>query len=363
MGSREVPWWDVKLVGDEGQRVQEVLDSGFLNDGPRCQQLESQIVDFVETKHAIVTPSGTTALSLALMAMGIGPGDTVAVPAMTFVATAHAVLVLGSQIVLVDVDPVTGIMDANRLEDVIRDVDAIVVTHVSGRDHLSSDLATLAQEHGVPIVEDAAEAFGSWGLSSVHLGTSGAFGAFSFSPNKVLTAGQGGCVVTSRDDFASIARTIKDQGRPVRGTGGDDVHFKVGYNFKWTDIQAVLVIAQFKEIQQRLSHLSQTYSVYAEALDSHSRIDLVNAGVGPKTSVLWPEIRCEDRELLCEVLDEHNIGYRRMWNSLSKQPSLLDRGFECPGAERIAREGLWLPSSLKMTQDDRERVANLLANF
>ena len=175
-----------------------------------------------------------------------GVGDEVIVPDVTFIATANAVTLTGASPVLVDIDPRTLTLDPQRTERAITTrTKAIVPVHVSGRAADLGAIMDIAQRHGLLVVEDAAEAFLSKHDGKC-LGTFGIAGCFSLSPNKTVTTGQGGLVVTDDDRLHVRLRELKDQGRPVRGTGGDDAHDSVGFNFKFTNLQAAIGLGSSK---------------------------------------------------------------------------------------------------------------------
>ena len=200
--------------------AREVIDSGFLNDGEVTTQFESQMAELLACKHVVATTSGTAAIFLALAGLGVGAGDEVIVPDVTFIATANAVTLTGAKPVLVDIDPAKLTLDPECTERAITArTKAIVPVHVSGRAADMDAILDIAKRHGLLVVEDAAEA-----LLSKHqgrcLGTFGIAGCFSLSPNKTVTTGQGGLVATDDDRLHVRLRELKDQGRPVRAPEG-----------------------------------------------------------------------------------------------------------------------------------------------
>jgi len=228
-------WWKPEITGAESPLLHEVLESNFLNEGAVTEEFEKRIADKVGARYAVATTSCTTALSLSLMALGIGHGDEVIVPDMTFIATANAVTMTGAKVVLVDVDPATLSMNANSFEKAITSrTRAVIPVHVTGRAGSFASVMKMAEQYGIPVIEDAAEALGSK-FNGKFLGTWGRAGCFSFSPNKTISTGQGGMIVTDDEKLVARLRELKDQGRPMRGTGGDDLHPALGFNFKFTN--------------------------------------------------------------------------------------------------------------------------------
>lgn len=270
--SRKIEFWTPQFGREEKALLASAVNSGFLNDGPLTSRLEQQVADLLRCKHVVATTSGTTAIFLALAGIGIGVGDEVIVPDVTFIATANAVSLAGAKPVLVDVNPETLTLDPHCTERAITPrTKAIVPVHVSGRAADMDALMDVAKRHGLLIVEDAAEAFVSKHQDR-YLGTFGIAGCFSFSPNKTITTGQGGLIVTDDDRLHARLRELKDQGRPVRGTGGDDAHNSVGYNFKFTDLQAAVGLAQLRDLPRRMERMRNIYQGYRDGLRSGRRL-------------------------------------------------------------------------------------------
>src|SRR5262249_43339332 len=212
--------------------------SSCSTEGGVTAEFERRIAGLVGARHAVASTSCTTALYLALKALDVGVGDEVLVPDITFIATANAVTMTGAKPVLVDVDPATLTIDmASAVKAITSATKAIMPVHVSGRGAAVAPVLAGGKRYGRPAVEAAAEALGSHHHGKP-LGTFGRLGCFSFSPNKTITTGQGGMIVTDDDDLLVRLHQLKDQGRPVRGTGGDDIHPALGFNFKLTNLQA-----------------------------------------------------------------------------------------------------------------------------
>ena len=221
---RKIAWWEPRIEAEEPRLVAEVLESNFTNDGAVTSQFENAIAARLDVAHAVGVTSGTAALFLALKALEISHGDEVIVPDITFVASANAVTMTGARPVFVDVDPDSLNMSPEAIPAVITpNTKAIMPVHVSGRGANMVEIMAIADAYGLRVVEDAAEAFASR-VDLGYLGGVGDMGCFSFSPNKMISCGQGGAVITDDSDLHRRLRQLKDQGRPVRGTGGDDAH-------------------------------------------------------------------------------------------------------------------------------------------
>jgi len=359
----KVPWWSPQIGPNELGLVSEVLASGYINEGEFVERFERRIAELLGAKHAVATTSGTIAIFLSLAALGVGPGDEVIVPDVTFIATANAVKLTGATPVLVDVLPDTGNIDPAATERALTPrTKAIVPVHVSGRGADMPSIMGLAKRRGLVVVEDAAEGLlskrgGKW------LGTWGEAGCFSFSPNKTVTSGQGGMVVTDDARLAGRMRELKDQGRPVRGTGGDDVHPSLGFNFKLTNLQAAVGLGQLGYLAERTTRQKRIYQLYAEGLRGVEGIQLMGFDVDGGECPQWTDALCERRDELDAFLQKSGMSCRRFWFPLHTQApyALPDDSF--PNALRVCRSALWLPSAFTLGDEDVGRVVAAIRGF
>jgi perosamine synthetase len=360
---KPIPWWSPQIVDEDFSLVADVLRSNFVNDGEVTECFEREIARLVGARHAVAVTSGTTALYLPLKALGIGHGDEVIVPDVTFIATANAVTMTGAQAVLTDVDPETLALSPEACARAITPrTKAIMPVHVSGRAGTITDIMKLARERGLPVVEDAAEALLSRHQGK-YLGTFGQAGCFSFSPNKTITTGQGGMIVTNDDELHVRLRKLKDQGRPVRGTGGADVHESVGFNFKFTNVQAALGLGQLKYLRQRADRQKRIYDIYREELAGLSSVKLLQVNTAEGECPQWTDALVERRDALEKFLDERRIGYRRFWFPLHTQAPyrLPDELF--PNTTRLWPRAIWLASAFQLTDEDVRNVAASIREF
>jgi len=349
--SRKLAWWEPVLGAREKQLLAEVIDSGFPNDGDCTTRFERLAAEVCGVPYAVGVTSGTTAIFLALAASGVGPGDEVIVPDITFIATANAVRLAGATPVLVDVRARDLNVDPEAVERAMTPrTRAIVPVHVSGRSADMPALAALASRHGLAIVEDAAEAFGSR-LGGRPLGSFG-IGCFSFSPNKTVTTGQGGMIVTADAGIERRLRELKDQGRPMRGTGGADEHVSVGYNFKLTNLQAAVGVAQMESFGARVEHQRDLYRWYQEGLDGVPGVQLLEFDLEGGEVPQWVDVLVDDRDGLHDHLERLAIGTRKLWYPLHTQVPYRQDDARFPVATEVSRKGLWLASALALTRED-----------
>lgn len=352
-----IQWWVPELGEREKQLVAEVIDGNFPNDGEYTTAFESRIAEICGVPYAVATTSGTTAIFLALAACGIGPGDEVLVPDLTFVATANAVRLTGATPVLVDVSPETCNIDPAQAQARITSrTRAIVPVHVSGRGADMQALAAIAARHGLRVVEDAAEALGSC-MGQQPLGSFGDAGCFSFSPNKTITTGQGGMVVTRDEVLHARLRELKDHGRPVRGTGGADEHASLGYNFKLTNVQAAIGLAQLERFESRRAHLRDLYRWYSGSLAGVLGVRLPGFDLDGGACPQWIDAIVDRRDSLHDYLLERRIQTRKFWYPVHTHAPYREDGALFHGSTHVSARGLWLPSALSLTAADVSRVS------
>ena len=360
---KTIPWWHPQMTGGEEARVAEVLRSNYLNEGEVTAEFERRIAGMFGAAHAVATTSGTTAIFLALAAAGVGQGDEVIVPDVTFIATANAVRLTGAMPVLVDIDPRTLNLDPGQVRASITPrTKAIVPVHVSGRSADMAALLPIAAAHGLAVIEDAAEAL----LSEVagrKLGTVGAAGCLSFSPNKTMTTGQGGMVLTDDPAFAARIRALKDHGRPTRGTGGNDEHATLGFNFKLTNIQSAVGLAQAGQLEARVARLRQIYRLYRDGLQGIADVALPGFDVDGGEAPQWVDAVVERRDSLVAYLLERGIHCRPFWFPLHTQQPYRRLDSEFPESTRLMPKALWLPSALSLTDEDVSTVCRTIREF
>lgn len=359
----QIPWWRPETGAEERELLLEVLASNYLNDGDVTTDFERRMAAALGSRHGVAVTSGTAALFLSVAAVGVKPGDEVIVPDVTFIATANAVTLTGATPVLVDVTPDRLTLDPGAFAAAITSrTKAVIPVHVSGRAADIDKISAIARERGIAVIEDAAEA-----LRSRHngrcLGTFGLAGCFSFSPNKTMTTGQGGLIVTDDDAMAVRLRELKDQGRPVRGTGGNDIHASIGFNFKLTNMQAAVGIAQLGRLEKRLARLADIYRAYRRGLEGLDQVRLLPFDVDRGETPQWVDALAEDRDRLALHLERAGMGCRPFWYPIhTQQPyKLSDARF--PTSTRVSSKALWLPSAFSLTDADVDGVCQHIRAF
>ncbi len=360
---KTIPWW-IPIVGErEKQLVSEVIDSNFINDGDYTTSFERQIAGLCGVPYAVAVTSGTAAIFLGLAALQVGPGDEVIVPDITFIATANAVSLTGAKPVLVDVDRDSFNIDPECVEAAINEhTKAVVPVHVSGRCADMTALLKIAQRFGLYVIGDAAEALGS-NFNGQPVTAFGDVSCLSFSSNKTITTGQGGMVVTADPILHRRLRELKDQGRPVRGTGGADEHVSIGYNFKLTNIQAAIGLAQLENFSARQKHLSDLFCIYRDYLVDNPSVRLPEFDIEGGECPQWVDAIVENRDSLHDYLLAQNIHTRKYWYPLHTQAPYKSDDERFPVSLQVSAKGLWLPSSLSLTVEDVGMVCRCINHW
>ncbi|MHA2282068.1 MAG: DegT/DnrJ/EryC1/StrS family aminotransferase [Promethearchaeota archaeon] len=355
-----IPWFLPETGKRDLEQVAKVIESNYINDGEITRKFEKSVASFIGVRHCVAVTSGTTAISLALMASGIGPGDEVIVPDLTFIATANAVLLCGAKVKLVDIDPRTFTVDPEKLIEAIgSSTRAVVTVDVNGRGADYSAIEPVCRENSIVLICDSAEALGSK-YKGRFLGTFGEAGCFSFSPNKTVTCGQGGMIATDNTDLYHRLLELKDQGRRKQGSGGDDLHPVIGYNFKLTNLQAAIGLAQFEKLPSRLDTFRQRDQRYAELLDNVPGLTLPPMKMERGEVHQWMDILIDKRTSVQNALKNSGIGHRAFWHPLHRQKPYAQGDWEFENTISASARGLWLPSYFNLTVEEIERTCGVI---
>jgi dTDP-4-amino-4,6-dideoxygalactose transaminase len=348
-------------------RAVAVLDSGMLVQGPQVEAFERGLAAFAGLPHAVAVSSGTAALHLAFKALGIGPGDTVIVPAFTFPATANAVEVLGAKTALCEVDERTYVATPEALADTIaslrdRRLKAVVVVHEFGFPARIAEIASLCRRHRLGLVEDAACALGTL-ADGRHPGFHGDAACFSFHPRKAITTGEGGAVLTRRADIAEKVKALRNHGI-VNGPAGIDFH-DAGWNYRLTDFQAALALGQLERFPEELARRRELAATYRSSLERVPGVSLPRMVPGHSLQsfmVVLDEALSRDR-IMSALRDggvQTNLGAQAL-NCLAYYRQRYGWNADtCPVATRLYRSGLVLPLYGSLPAGEVRRIGELL---
>jgi perosamine synthetase len=341
------------LGEDELAAVAEVLESGQLTMGPKVAEFEAQLARACEVDHAVVVSSGTAALHLALLALEIGPGDEVIVPAYTFPATANVVALVGADPVLVDVDPETMNVGPAVLADAVTErTRAVFVVHLFGRPARWDELEAAVPER-VVLIEDAAGALGARRAGRA-CGGLGRLGCLSFHPRKIVTTGEGGAITTNDSDLAETLRTMRHHG----WREGDMP--APGFNYRLPDILCALGITQMERLEQLLAERERLAAAYASRLDD--RVRLPAADEGDRHGWQAYIVQLDRRDDALEALREAGIQAQIGTYALHRLGAYRDQG-PFRGADAAYERALALPFHSRLSEDEVERVVRVLTTL
>lgn len=359
----KISWISPQIGKEEKKNINEVLKSRYLNDGKYTRLFEEKVCELIGCKYALAVTNGTSAIFLSLKALGIGEGDEVIVPDLTFIATANAVKLCGAKPVLVDIKPSDLTIDPQGFKKAItKRTKAIIPVHVSGRSADMESIIKIADDKNILVIEDAAEAFMSR-YKKKFLGTFGKTGCFSWSSAKIITTGQGGVVVTDDKNLYLTLRMLKDQGRANQGTGGDDIHSCIGYNFKWTDLQAAVGLGQLSNIQNRIYKRKSQYQLYVRYLKKLHSLSIFDFDIETGELPLWTDIIVDDRDELDKFLEKNSISCRRFWLPIHTQIPYKLANNKFPNALKLSPKVLWLPSGMDMKDEQVKIVCDKIKEF
>jgi perosamine synthetase len=367
-----VPMSKPEITDAERAAVAEVLAQPILSLGPRLERFEAKLAAYVGAPHAAGVSSGTAGLHLALLAAGVGPGDLVLTTPFSFVASANCILYTGARPVFVDVEPEALTIDVDRLERAVRvltragrrrRLKAILPVHVFGQPADMEPISALAERHGLAVVEDACEAIGS-AYRARDVGTLGDAAVFAFYPNKQMTTGEGGAIVTRHAEWDALFRSLRNQGRDV--FDGWLTHSRLGYNYRLDELSAALGAVQLDRLDDMLARRARVAGWYAERL---ARIDGVAApAIAPwttRTSWFVYVVRVDDRDRVIDALAARGVPARAYFPPIHLQPfyraAFGFRAGDFPVAEAAGGRCLALPFFSTMREDEVDLVCGALA--
>jgi len=352
----------------EIEAVCAVLRSPNLSLGPKLGEFEQAFAEYIGTKRAVAVNSGTSGLFLCLSAMGIGAGDEVITTPFTFIASATCIMMAGARPVFVDIDADNLNIDPGKIEASITDkTKAILPVEVFGSPAGFDKVCEIAEKHNLPVIEDSCEALGS-ALNGKKVGTFGRMSVFAFYPNKQMTTGEGGMIMTDDDDLADMCVSLRNQGR---GKGGGWLgHERLGYNYRLSDINCALGIVQLSRIEEIKAKRSRVAGVYQEMLGGDERIIVPTEPDGCDVSWfvfvirLAGEVTLERRNAVLEAMREKGIQVSNYFPPVHLQPFMAEqlgcKEGDFPVTEAVSKTTIALPFYNNMTEDDIALVCNTL---
>lgn len=376
-----IPLSEPEISGNEWKYVKECLDTGWISSvGSYVILFEKMIADYIGVKHAVATVNGTSALHVSLLASGVKPNDEVIVPTVTFIAPANAVRYCDAYPVFIDCEPDTLCMDVQRVRELIeqecelrddgytynkktdRRVKAVIPVHVFGHPTDMEVLCAICQKNNIDIIEDATESLGSE-YKERKTGSFGKIGCFSFNGNKIITTGGGGMVVTNDDELAARVRHLTTQAKsnPVEYD-----HDEIGYNYRLTNIQAAMGVAQMERIDEFIRTKRKNAALYKDILSHDDRIAFIWERPWAKSNFWFYAVRVPNGQKgpLMDFLLSHNIQVRPVWRLIHTLP--MYRSFQTyliESASDVYEQCINLPCSIGIQQHEIEYIASRIIGF
>ena len=363
-----IPVNEPLLQGNEKKYLAECIDTGWISsEGPFVKKFESLFSANMSRKYGIAVANGSAALDIAVVALRIGHGDEVILPTFTIISCAAAVVRAGAKPVLVDSDPLTWNMDVNQIEEKITPkTRAIMVVHIYGLPVDMDPVLALAEKYDLMIIEDAAEAHGL-DYKGQPCGSFGDISTFSFYPNKHVTTGEGGMIVTDNEELAERCRSLRNLCfQPQKRF----VHEELGWNFRFTNLQAAVGLAQLEKLDNHITRKRRMGQLYSELLRNIPDLQLPLAKIEYAENIYWVYSLLLGDNLPLDAgdimrrLGEEKIGTRPFFWPMHEQPVFKKMGLfvdeSYPVATRIAQRGFYIPSGLALTDEQIEKVASTI---
>ena len=362
-----LPW-----LGEEEQTaVMQAVASGWITEGPRAAEFSARLNTLMNVPYGVFAPNGTLALYLGLLALGIGPGDEVLVPDITFIASANAVVLAKATPVFVDVTADNYQIDVSQCEALVTHrTRAIMPVHLYGMTANLDEVMKFARQHNLLVIEDAAQAIGVR-YRGQHAGTFGEVGCFSFFADKTITTGEGGYVVCRDSALYERLRLLRNQGRLDRGTF---IHPAIGYNFRLTDVQAALGLAQLAKLQATIERKLHLWNWYRRELENVPQIRLLPIELGSEFVPFRMVILCSEAHPLMTYLRERGVQTRTVFYPLHRQPCFtylshtqggpLDlEDVHYPNALCAYEQGVLLPIFPTLTEGQINYIGSAIRDF
>lgn len=343
----------------------QTINDNWVTEGKKTQELETRLAEYFQCKRVLMMPNGTLAIFAALQICGMKPGDEVIVPDFTFFGTASAAILGGGIPVLVDVNENDYNIDVSIAQESLSEKTKFIVpVHIYGQSCNMTDVVNFAKKNNLIIVEDAAQGFGVT-FGKQHVGTFGKIGCMSFFADKTITTGgEGGCLIINDEELIEKSIYFKNQGRLHRGTF---IHEHVGYNFRITDLQSAIGLAQFNRSEQIINRKREIQKKYYERLSSCKKIHIPDDTKVGNSVPFRVNILTDDTKGLISFLKEREISIRTFFYPLHKQPALNSTNSIVRKTPIVSTslfdKGLSLPSSLSITDDKIRYVCDCIIKF
>lgn len=350
--------WNISLGELEAKAAYDSVMNRNLSEGVVVKELEEKLAAFLGRKYAICVPNGSSAVLLAMMGIGIEPGDEVIIPDFTFIATGHAPKLLGANVVLADVREDLPLLDVDKVLKLITSkTKAIIPVHLNGRRAETKKLKEQLNGSGIYVVDDACQAFAS-GERGNYAGCDADIACYSFSVTKIMTTAQGGFLVTDDEELYKRMKLIKMQG--MDNIFENNLYQLAGFNLKYTDILASIGLVQLSKIEEKIEASIRNYNMYVNALQSHKEMQML---LTKENEVVYtPDVICENPKVLRNYLEENDVWVRPAGAGLHTA-DYFDKRTSYKNTEYFQNHLLYLPGGPDQPIENIERTIKLLREF
>lgn len=347
-------WFYPKIPKISLRYLKKVIQTNFINEGPYAKKFEKLIAKLTNRKYCSVTSSGSTALVTSLLALGVKKNDEVLVPGFSFIATVNAIKLIGAIPIFIDVNVNTfcacEIDLLKKLKNKKKYPKYLVTVEVNGRSPNYKEILKICKKYKIKLITDSAESIGS-NYYNRALGSIGEISTTSFSPNKILSTGQGGAIMTNSLKLYKNILSIKYQGNHIRGDGGSDKYNQLGLNFKLSDLNCVIGISQIIHVEKRLENTERNYDTFKKYLKGKYNIKFLPIQKNGKR--LWIDcLVLKNRNKFLEFLKKEKIAFREFWLPMNMQKSMNEHKVKLPNVNFISKRGVWLASNFDIKKRD-----------
>lgn len=355
------------LSGNELKYITECIETGWISsEGPFVTRFETEFAKYVNRSYGIAVSNGSAALDIAVKALGLGKDDEVIMPAFTIISPAQSVVTAGAMPVLIDSDPLTWNMDVNQIEGKITPkTKAIIVVHIYGLPVDIDPVLALCQKYNLKLIEDAAEMHGQTYKGQM-CGSFGDISIFSFYPNKHITTGEGGMLVCNDENIAEKCKKLRNLAFETQGRRF--IHHEIGWNYRMTNLQAALGVAQLEKMEYHIQRKREIGKQYHQKLKNLTGFQLPLKKTDYAENIYWVfglvANSEEQQEVMVKKLAEAKIGTRPFFWCMHEQPVFkkmkLFENESYPVAEKLARNGFYIPSGLGLSDEEIITVCEVL---
>lgn len=354
-----ISWWRTQFGAEELASIENAIADENISMGYVTAQFEKELAAALDVPYAVAVTSGSMALLLAMVALGVEKDDEVIIPNRTFIATAHAALLVGAKVVLVDTKAANSNIDASQIEAKITTrTKAIIPVHLNGRSCDMGEINRIAAKYKLAVIEDAAQAIFSRCADGC-LGTLGDVGCFSLGMTKLISSGQGGLVVTRDRETYEKLTLVRNHGVVDTFDGN---YSMPGFNGKITDIQSAAGIVQLRKVSEKIVRVIEIYKEYESVMASLPFMELLSVDLEAGEVPLWVEVLCPQREDLVDYLMEHQIQSRNFLPSLHHSKHLHNTG-SFFNSLKFERQGLFLPCGPAQSRENIAKVITCLQQY